>query len=63
MNKSEAYLGDGLYVSDDGFQFRLRAPRLDGDHEVYLDPEVMRNFMNFVEKSRGLKIEVTKCSQ
>jgi hypothetical protein len=36
----EEYLGDGLYVSFDGFQIVLRAPRSDGDHFVALEPAV-----------------------
>lgn len=44
----ETYLGDGLYVSFDGFQFILRAPRLGGDHYVALEPNVYINFRQFV---------------
>jgi hypothetical protein len=40
----EEYLGDGLYASFDGFMFKLRAPRMDGDHAVFLEPAVLRNF-------------------
>jgi hypothetical protein len=43
----ETYLGDGLYASFDGWQFKLRAPREDGDHVVYLDPDVYRSFERF----------------
>jgi hypothetical protein len=50
----ETYLGDGLYASFDGYQFRLRAPRLEGDHEVYMEPPVLYAFEQYVEviKSR-----------
>jgi hypothetical protein len=34
---TEEYLGDGLYASFDGWQIKLRAPREDGDHVVFLD--------------------------
>ena len=45
----ESYIGDGLYVSHDGFQVKLRAPRgLDGDHEVYLDPSVLIEFVRWL---------------
>lgn len=37
LNK-ETYLGDGLYVSFDGYHIVLRAPREDGDHWVGLEP-------------------------
>jgi hypothetical protein len=38
---NEAYLGDGLYASFDGFSIKLRAPREHGDHEVYLEPDML----------------------
>ncbi len=47
--ESETYLGDGLYVSFDGFQIRLRAPRDGGDHEVYLDAAVLQAFLEFLD--------------
>jgi hypothetical protein len=47
MPADETYLGDGLYASFDGQSFKLRAPRENGDHEVFLDPEVMRQFYAF----------------
>ena len=45
----ETYLGYGLYASFDGYQFKLRAPRLEGDHEVYLEPYVLLQFMKYVK--------------
>lgn len=47
MNK-ETYLGDGLYASFDGWQFWLRAPRSEGDHEVALEPQTLAAFLAFV---------------
>jgi hypothetical protein len=47
----ETYLGDGLYASFDGYQFRLRAPREDGDHFVFLDPSVIDAFARYVERT------------
>jgi hypothetical protein len=44
----EEYLGDGLYVSFDGFAFTLRAPREHGDHYVVLEPWMIKNFNEFV---------------
>lgn len=38
---SEHYLGDGLYASCNGFSVKLRAPREGGDHEVWLEPDMM----------------------
>jgi hypothetical protein len=33
----EIYLGDGLYAGFDGISIRLRAPRENGDHEVFIE--------------------------
>ncbi len=49
MPDKETYLGDGLYASFDGYQIKLRAPREDGDHEVYMEPEVYTALQAFVE--------------
>jgi hypothetical protein len=53
--EKETYLGDGLYVSFDGFGFWLRAPRPEGDHIVCLEPQILQAFNDFVVqiKSRG----------
>lgn len=51
MSDREEYLGDGLYASFDGYQFKLRAPRgAHGDHEVYLEPEVFDAFVAFAKR-------------
>jgi hypothetical protein len=53
----ETYLGDGLYVSFDGFAFTLRAPRLEGDHYVVLEPAVFREFASFVKQTEEERLE------
>jgi hypothetical protein len=45
----ETYLGDGLYASFDGWQVRLRAPREEGDHVVYLEPAVVEELQKFID--------------
>lgn len=47
MRTDETYLGDGLYASFDGYMIRLRAPRMEGDHWVGLEPKVLTEFMKF----------------
>ena len=47
---SERYLGDGLYASFDGFMFKLRAPRSDGDHWVGLEPDVYKALLEYREE-------------
>jgi hypothetical protein len=49
--KIEAYLGDGLYASFDGYQINLRAPREGGDHWVSLNPDVFDALMEFRAKT------------
>jgi hypothetical protein len=48
--KTESYLGDGLYASFDGSQIILRAPRMEGDHYVGLEPAVMRELLKFAKE-------------
>ena len=48
--EGETYLGDGVYASFDGFQFKLRAPREEGDHVVFLDPRLIHSFGEYVER-------------
>lgn len=42
MNK-ETYIGDGVYASFDGYQIKLRAPRENGDHVIFLEPQTFDN--------------------
>lgn len=53
---NEEYVGDGLYVSFDGFSFKLRAPREGGDHAVWLEPSVLAAFSRYVA-NMTLKVE------
>lgn len=54
----ESYLGDGLYGSYDGYQFKLRAPREFGDHEVYLDFTTFKSFMRLVEEKLSVNVNI-----
>jgi hypothetical protein len=48
---NETYLGDGLYVSFDGFQICLRAPRIPEDHAVFLDQTVWGTLTDYVNRT------------
>jgi len=50
MINREEYLGDGLYVSFDGFMVTLRAPRENGDHWVGMEPDVLESFERYVTR-------------
>lgn len=56
----ETYLGDGLYASYDGMHFILRAPRENGDHFVCLEDSVLSEFFEYIERTHGVKIAVSK---
>jgi len=47
----EVYLGDGLYASFDGYQFKLAAWNgIDVHDQVFLEPDVLAAFMAYVER-------------
>jgi hypothetical protein len=48
-----SYLGDGLYAEFDGFQIRLWCDRGDSIHEVYLEPDVVAEFLRYIERLKG----------
>jgi hypothetical protein len=48
------YLGDGLFVEFDGFQFRLYTERDSGTHEVFLEPHMVAVFLDFVKAAKVL---------
>jgi hypothetical protein len=50
MSQPETYLGDGVFASWDGWQIKLRAPRENGDHEVFLeDGLTLQAFFEFID--------------
>ena len=48
----EAYLGDGLYVSHDGFQVQLRAQGDSHMNRVFLEPAVLEAFERWLATLR-----------
>lgn len=50
MSERKTYLGDGLYASFDGDMIGLRAPREREDHVVFLEPEVLLQFLRFAKE-------------
>lgn len=49
----EFYLGDGLYASFDGYQICLRAPRELGSYCIYLEPAVLKTFLDYVARLKS----------
>lgn len=54
---TEQYLGDGLFVSYDGWQLCLRAPRMDCDHFVYLEPSTLASLLDYIKHLKGANHE------
>lgn len=62
--KTDEYLGDGLYVADEGYMFELYASNgLGKQHQVFLEDFVLRNFLRYVARRRNLKITVEKIEE
>ena len=47
---NEVYIGDGVYVTYDGWQIWLRTTREEGDHQIALEPETYTALVQFVER-------------
>lgn len=50
LRPTKEYLGDGAYVEDEGFQLRVFCGRSEGDHEVFLEPDALRNLIEFARR-------------
>lgn len=48
---SEAYLGDGVYASFDGYSMTLALPCQPGGVEIVIDPSVYQALVKFWEES------------
>jgi hypothetical protein len=53
------YLGDGCYVTFDGFQFWLIANDPSSIERVALEPGVFEAFLQYAAQQMGAKITVT----
>jgi hypothetical protein len=59
LERTLGYLGDGVYVSHDGYQFLLETDRRDGKHFIAVEPEILQAFFKYVESILKVKITVT----
>lgn len=48
----EVYIGDGVYCRYDGYQFWLRAPRVNGSVEIALEPETLASLTKHIARVR-----------
>ncbi len=54
MSDKPVYIGDGVYVSFDGFQFELQADT----NVIYIEPTVLESFLKYVETKLPIKITI-----
>jgi hypothetical protein len=53
-DKNKDYIGDGVYVEYDGYGITLKANSPDAPTDtIYLEPSVMVNLQNFVQRVYG----------
>jgi hypothetical protein len=58
-NQKDAYLGDGVYASFDGYQIWL-AVNYPENKQVAIEPAVLLSLLSYAERVYGLKITVTR---
>lgn len=50
----EMYIGNGIYVSYDGYQLRLRTPGFSRrDNELFLEPRVWKILVDYAQSNIG----------
>ncbi len=55
MSKYKYYLGDGAYIDFDGYNYILTAENgIYATDTVYLEPSVLRNFLQYIERINAL---------
>ena len=50
MDKSNEYIGDGVYVSYDGYYIRISINDHRNEPVVALEPEVLQGLINYAKK-------------
>ena len=61
MPKDKSYLGDGVYVSNDGFAITLTTENgLSATNTIYLEPQLIRNLVLYCERKGILALPVKK---
>lgn len=54
MDNTKSYIGDGVYVSFDGWQLCLETERSDGTERIYLEPAVWESLVDYVERLKAV---------
>lgn len=57
MNEGKSYIGDGVYVSTDGFSIILTTENgVCATNEIYLEPLVLKNLADYCKK-KGILLD------
>ena len=58
--ENTGYIGDGVYIEDDGFGFWLKTERHSEPptnvHRIYLEPEVLNSLIAWAKRRRNADI-------
>jgi len=54
-----SYLGDGVYVSFDGYQLMLRANNYHNANTIYLEPSVFGSLVDYAKRTWGTPAGLT----
>jgi len=49
------YIGDGVYVSFDGYQIKCETMRESGRQELYFEPDTFQSLLDFAKQIGWLK--------
>ncbi len=54
-NKNKVYLGDGVYISFDGYQLCLTTEDgISATNTIYMEPEVLRSLEDYVKELKTI---------
>ncbi len=57
--ENRTYIGDGVYISNDGWHVILDTERENGTNQIYLEPELITRLLAYA-MNRGMQFEIPK---
>jgi hypothetical protein len=61
MSVQKMYIGDSVYVSDDGYQLCLTTENGSGpSNTIFMEDQVFKSLLLYVGRQRGVKITIEK---
>ena len=60
MENKRSYIGDGVYVTYDGYHIKLKCDCMSEPNTIGMEPMVIQNLMRFIETCFDVSIKVEK---